>query len=330
VRYSLQFGVSPGRTILTSQSFGEFSFVQLESDGTLHNPFELEVFKTNLESTNRELYYPSGGHDSSFEGSVLLLDLENQIEVNLPQPFQSGEIDFLTGSKIVEEPVIRYYPPDPLASTPPSIFESGTFVVGESGQVSVDYVFDGGYYQGELAVFSLMGMEEFDPDSKDFIREAARRSLSGTSLGHVVIADRHEGARVDGQLLGEPRNWNRGQYVGVKTFEMTPGDRFGVMLVPNGAVSEVYKRPGIGGNRKPLFSMATANPEDAFHVGQVADVTGDGRAFAIEDQRADRASDRDYNDIVFRFRGATGDALSIDELIDPNWIGETATSDALS
>ncbi len=317
MRYSLQFGVSPGRTILTSQSFGEFSFVQLESDGTLHNPFELEVFKTNLESTNRELYYPSGGHDSSFEGSVLLLDLENQIEVNLPQPFQPGEIDFLTGSKIVEEPVIRYYPPDPLASTPPSIFESGTFVVGESGQVSVDYVFDGGYYQGELAVFSLMGMEEFDPDSKDFIREAARRSLSGTSLGHVVIADRHEGARVDGQLLGEPRNWNRGQYVGVKTFEMTPGDRFGVMLVPNGAVSEVYKRPGIGGNRKPLFSMATANPEDAFHVGQVADVTGDGRAFAIEDQRADRASDRDYNDIVFRFRGATGDALSIDELIDP-------------
>src|SRR4028119_849049 len=35
----------------------------------------------------------------------------------------------------------------------------GVFQVGASGQVSADYLFDGGYYQGELAIFSLSGME---------------------------------------------------------------------------------------------------------------------------------------------------------------------------
>lgn len=33
-------------------------------------------------------------------------------------------------------------------------FETGVFTVGASGEVSIDYLFDGGAYQGELAIFS--------------------------------------------------------------------------------------------------------------------------------------------------------------------------------
>jgi hypothetical protein len=36
-------------------------------------------------------------------------------------------------------------------------FDTGVFTVGSSGQVSIDYLFDGGWYQGELAIFSLRG-----------------------------------------------------------------------------------------------------------------------------------------------------------------------------
>ena len=47
------------------------------------------------------------------------------------------------------------------------------------------------------------------------------------------------------------------------------------------------------------FSMVTANPNEAFHVGQIADVTGDGNTFVLEDLRVDTGSDRDYNDMIF-------------------------------
>ena len=195
-------------------------------------------------------------------------------------------------------------------------FDSGVFTVGESGEVSIDFLFDGGAYRGELAVFSLEGMEDFEPGSDAFIQEAAQRALSDSELGYIVISDRSEGARFSGEL-GE-RDWNRGPYLGVKTFEMRAGDEFGLMLVPHGKVEQVEGNPGIGGSQRPLFSMATANPDDAFHVGQIADITGEGNSFIWEDLRVDHnRSDGDYNDLIFQIRGATGEAIDLDEVINP-------------
>ncbi|WP_191056513.1 hypothetical protein, partial [Planktothrix sp. FACHB-1355] len=48
--------------------------------------------------------------------------------------------------------------------------ESGYFTVGEAGKVEVDYLIDGGWYQGELAIFSLTGMELFEPGKEAFIK----------------------------------------------------------------------------------------------------------------------------------------------------------------
>ena len=188
---------------------------------------------------------------------------------------------------------------------------SGFFVVDSTGEVGVDYLFDGGSYQGDLAIFSLKGMENLSLGSTEFIAEAASRALSNSTLGHVVISDSSEGAKFSSGN-------NSGEYLGLKTVAMEPGDVFAAMLVPNGTVQQVYENPEIGGNKRPLFSLATANPNDAFHVGQVGDITGDGSAFGIEDLRVDTGTDRDYNDIVWQFSGAVGLATPVEELIAPD------------
>ncbi|NJM62545.1 MAG: DUF4114 domain-containing protein [Oscillatoriales cyanobacterium RU_3_3] len=196
--------------------------------------------------------------------------------------------------------------------------DSGFFAVDATGQVGFDWLQDGGSYKGEVAIFSVQGMEKFTPGSPEFIKEAARRALSNSTFGHVVISDPTEGAnpQFDG-LLGEA-NYNEGDYSGPKTFAMKPGEAFAVMLVPNGTVQNVFNNPNIGGDKRPLLSLSSTNPNDAWLYGQVADVTGSGKAFAMEDQRVDTGSDKDYNDLVFNLTGATGKAVSIDKVIDPN------------
>ncbi|MCC3529008.1 MAG: DUF4114 domain-containing protein [Microcoleus sp. PH2017_21_RUC_O_A] len=193
-------------------------------------------------------------------------------------------------------------------------FTSGKFIVDSTGQVGIDFLFDGGLYKGQLAIVSLKGMEKFVPGSAEFIKEVASRALSNSVKGHVVINDLSEGARFTGNL--PEGNYNEGTYLGVKSFAMTSGDEFGVMLVPNGTVQEVLNNPVVGGDKRPLFSMVTANPAEGFHVGQIADVTGSGKTFAMEDMRVDLGSDRDYNDVIFQVRGATGTAVNLDAVIN--------------
>jgi len=207
-------------------------------------------------------------------------------------------------------------------------FDSGFFTVGQTGQVGFDFLLDGGWYRSELAIFSMRGIETFNPGSSDFIKEATRRALSNSTEGYVVISDPTEGAKLTATFPGEG-NLNTGEYKGIKTFAMTPGDKFGILMVPNGTVQEVFDNPSIGGNKRPLFSLATANPNDAFHVGQIADVTKDGKTFAMEDLRYDLGSDKDYNDFIFRVTGARGVAIALDQVIDPqkDWRETTVGTD---
>ncbi|HEY9828928.1 MAG TPA: S8 family serine peptidase, partial [Stenomitos sp.] len=197
-----------------------------------------------------------------------------------------------------------------------STFTSGVFTVGAKGEVSFDYLFDGGAYEGQVAIFNLNGMEHFVPGSEEFMHEAANRALSNSNLGHIVMSDATEGARFSGSLPWEG-GFNSGEYQGVTTFSMNPGDKFGIMLVPNGTVQQVWDGENCG-DVHPLFSMTTANPNEAFHVGQIADVNGHGNTFVMEDLRMDGHSDKDYNDIIFQVRGATGQAVHLDDVINPD------------
>jgi hypothetical protein len=214
------------------------------------------------------------------------------------------------------ETTTKIDPPTNKELTAANPFTSGTFVVDSTGKVGIDYLLDGGLYRGQLAIISLKGMEKFVPGSTEFIKEATSRALSNSEKGHIVIDDLSEGARFSGNL--PEGNYNEGAYLGVKTFAMTPGDEFGIMIVPNDTFKFLSDYPTFGGDKRPLFSMVTANPNEAFHLGQIADITGEGNSFAMEDMRFDAGSDKDYNDITFQVRGAKGKAPLMDSLVNPD------------
>ncbi|MBP0019605.1 MAG: S8 family serine peptidase, partial [Cyanobacteria bacterium SBLK] len=151
--------------------------------------------------------------------------------------WQLDAIDRVTGDTAIwNEWKINLYGTEGETTIDP--FESGYFTVGATGEVTFDFIFDGGKNKGELAIFSLEGMEDYVESSEDFIREAAHRSLSNSEEGRVMISDRLTGARFSGNL-GEKKNWNSGTYSGPQTSQMNPGDRFGLMFVGNGTVEQV-------------------------------------------------------------------------------------------
>ncbi|MEA5417827.1 S8 family serine peptidase [Spirulina sp. CCNP1310] len=237
-------------------------------------------------------------------------------EVEVPEPVEPQESteavevvpEEIAGSGLGDEiEIIDYI--DPLFLTESVDPNVGVFTVDDSGYVSIDYLFDGGKYsQGELAIFSLEGMTE-EPGSQAFIQEAARRALSNSELGYVVISDATDGARFSNTA---GTDFNGGIYRGVRTFQMNGGDRFGFMLAPNHSIQQVYD----GEAWRPIFSMATANPDDHFQFGQIADVTGDGSVYTMEDiNLSNSKSDRDYNDLIFQVRGATAKAPLMDEVM---------------
>ncbi|MEO8892585.1 MAG: DUF4114 domain-containing protein, partial [Coleofasciculaceae cyanobacterium] len=259
---------------------------------SIHHPVEQTTYATTLD----ELNLHSAAHDQIIATHIIETPIaDHQLEV----------LPFLHSTSAT-----------PVVAPSDTTFTSGVFTVGDSGKISIDYLFDGGQYQGQLAIFNLDGMEQYQPGSHEFIHEAASRSLSNSNFGHVVMSDAAEGARFSGLMGGELQNWNTGEYQGVHTFSMRPGEHFGIMLVPNGTVQEVFEHPGAEGAIHPLFSMSTANPNDAFHLGQIADVTNNGHTFVMEDLRVDSVSDHDYNDLVFQVRGATGTAIHLDDVID--------------
>ncbi|GET36092.1 pre-peptidase C-terminal domain-containing protein [Microseira wollei] len=197
--------------------------------------------------------------------------------------------------------------------------EPGVFTVGDTGEVTIDFLTDSGSYTGEVGIFSLKGMEGLARESVAFIQEAARRVLSNSNSGYVVISDGSEGGRFTGEL-GES-NRNEGEYRQVKTFAMNPDEEFAIMLVPNGTFGEILNNPAIEGDKRPLFSIAAANPGNAVQMGQLVGKSVDGGTFAFEDIALDGKTDQDYNDLIFELKGATGFAKQLNELIaaDKQW-----------
>ncbi|MDJ1173314.1 XDD3 family exosortase-dependent surface protein, partial [Roseofilum capinflatum] len=183
--------------------------------------------------------------------------------------------------------------------------KTGEFIVGETGEVTVDFLFDGGGYKGEVAIFSLEGLEDLDPNSEEFRTEVLQRITDDSDLGQIIISDRTEGAKFTGELGEVDRN--SGDYSGAKTVQMQPGEKFAVVLAPKGKIEWAVDNP----DRPLMFSLDSQ---------QLADTTGEGQTFAWEDLDVDRNSDKDYNDLIFRVKGAKGKADHIDNLIDPGMV----------
>ncbi|MEM6839424.1 MAG: DUF4114 domain-containing protein, partial [Cyanobacteria bacterium P01_C01_bin.120] len=184
----------------------------------------------------------------------------------------------------------------------------GTFTVDATGQVTVEFLVDSGAYQGQLAVFSLDGMEGLTPGSTAFIQEAARRALSNSPEGYVVINDIAEGASLNGEL--EEANRNAGNPAGARAIAFAPNSHIAVMLVPNGTVQTVFDNPAAAGALRPLFSLASANPDGRVHIGEIRP-----GVYALEDVRFDDDADADFNDVIFQLQGATAQIEAVTNLI---------------
>ncbi len=191
-----------------------------------------------------------------------------------------------------------------------TISNNGIFTVGNSGQFTFEYLFDGGWFQGELAVYNLAGMDEYTPGSTEYIQEAARRAISNSNEGYVVMSDRTEGAKYSKALHWE-QDYNKGEYLGVKTFSMNAGDQFGFMLTQHTSIAELAEHPEryTQGGKLPLFSIPEAHPNQTGDAPvQLAKMDRYG-TFGFEAVRVDgNGSDRDYNEAVFQVIGATGNA----------------------
>ncbi len=195
---------------------------------------------------------------------------------------------------------------------------TGIFTVDTNGQIKVDYLFDGGWFRGELAVFSLEGMEEYEPGSTEFIKEAAGRALTDSPQGRILIRDETEGAKFSADLDWE-RDFNTGDYQGVKVFDLTPGDKVALMLVQHTTVEKIWQNPGQTSQfgKVPIFSIPQANPTDysSSDGAEVVDANGNG-AIAFEDVPIKQA-DRDYNDFIVDIQGIDGNLPPISDKINP-------------
>ncbi len=184
----------------------------------------------------------------------------------------------------------------------------GAFTVGSSGQVEVNFLFDGGGHAGELTIFSLAGLDGLDLET--FTQVAARRALSGVD-GQIVISDQSEGAQYSGEL-GE-RDRNRGKPASTKIVNLPAGTRFAFMLVPNGTVADMLSGDN---SQRPLFSIAALNPNGKTQFAQAAE-----GIFAMEDSQVGQ-SDADFNDLIFGVKGADGAATALAEMVsqNKNWL----------
>jgi hypothetical protein len=198
----------------------------------------------------------------------------------------------------------------------------------------VDFLADFGAYQSELGLFSLEGMEAWPAGSAAFIREAVQRVLSRSELGYLLYSEYSEGSRLRGEL-GE-QDHNRFDYVAPRSSRFTPGSRIAFVLIPNGTFRQLLDNPASEGDRRPLFSIASANPGQFAQFGKLVTETRDGAVFGFEDIRRDTGTDADYNDFLIQVNGASALAPALASLIDPSrfWLelplGRQLTTQATS
>lgn len=196
-------------------------------------------------------------------------------------------------------------------------FQRGFFTVAETGQVSFEFLYDGGGYRGELGIFSLQDLPNTEVSSHQFILEAIKRVVSDSVRGHIVISECQHGERFSSNL-GELTTWSKEEYPQQKTLSMKPGDQFAIVLIPHGTFSQVLECLQLGQvplpeKLNPLFSLDTQDSANSLCLGQIADLVGNDTTYVFEDLRLNETKNKEYNDIIFRTKGAKGVAVPLDE-----------------
>jgi hypothetical protein len=180
-------------------------------------------------------------------------------------------------------------------------FDRGTFVVGESGRVKVNFLFDGSQDRGEVGIFSLSGFDTFKVGSTAFCQEAVKRVQSNSKQGYIVTKDLTEGAFFSLDA-SQGNNYNDGVYQGDRTFNMNPGDTFGIVFTKTGTLADALTGSnGTIGDRL-FFSLFEANRDRTVQVAEVF-ASSKGAVIGLEDVHLSNNSDRDYDDLVISLEG---------------------------
>lgn len=110
----------------------------------------------------------------------------------------------------------------------------------------------------ELGIFSLSGMDQFVPNTPAYFQEAARRILSQSNWGQVLISNANQAA----SLVADSFDWESQVNDGVEGVQFRTsqtvnllGEQFGLMIVPKGTIQQIWENPNVKGSNRPSFSF---------------------------------------------------------------------------
>jgi hypothetical protein len=277
---------------------------------TAVGPYVPEFIRNSTTNGSAKDQLKLDGYTTPFTfAAPLEKNARNQLVINV-QDQRDGILDSAVFIKASTLGPVR--PPE-ISTTP----FAGSFTVDPTGLVTIDYLFDGGSYQGELALFTVDGLENLVNSPLTFIQEAARRALSNSAAGYVAIADPTEGAKFNGTFPSEG-NFNSGPYLGVKAFSFAPGSQVALMFVPNGTIRDAFTNPTLSDDTSPFFSLVIPGSNGIFGTQQFALAGANTGIVGVEDLPINRGSDRDYNDVILRLTGIALDLPLLDAVIgDP-------------
>ncbi len=167
----------------------------------------------------------------------------------------------------------------------------------------------------ELGIFSLEGMNQFVPNTPAYFQEAARRILSQSNWGQILISNANQPTSI-----GESFDWEIQVPEGVEEVQYRTsqpitiyGEKFGLMIVPKATIQEVWENPSLQGNNRPSFSFGDKT-DGGFHFRE--ETLGDGTLFTIEGEGGVKDNDRNETDIFVYIEKPSEDAI-VPEPITP-------------
>ncbi|WP_215609921.1 hypothetical protein [Leptothoe spongobia] len=247
---------------------------------------------------------------------------ENETVTDIEEsPISSiDNVDNETVTDIEESPISPIDNADTAPSPSQDLSSIAITTVKETGIISLEFLLDGGAYEGELGIVSLEGLASYDVDSSEFARELARRAASNSSLGYIAVSDALEEARFSDTLaldtFIESGDYDFGQS---KQFVFDPGTPVTFVLIPDTTFEEAISIPEWNSRSRPLIPST-----------QVKDLTGDGLIWGFEDQPLESSvNDSDFDDIIIHIDNGTTDELTGDPAnitLDPAFEGNSDSS----
>ena len=190
-----------------------------------------------------------------------------------------------------------------VTAMPNLVFCSGQFTVSEGDLVSVDWLWDGRAYQGEIGIFRTAGLDELEPGSQAFNEEVVRRVLSQSNDGQTLFSAGENTARFSNaaNTQDNQRNWK------MKTGFFRKGDKVALALVPKGSFANLAGESTGKVLRSSAPLVIDTEVNEGFYECSIVDLSGKNSVYAFSNVRTVSGSIEDYSDIVICFRGAVSD-----------------------